>query len=167
MVTLPFTNLTLNSNLVIALCTHRRPVTPTALCSASCCHPYFEAKRYRCYVAHVTLTTRPWRVSGELSNKSLCITAVTEADRRQFATLRSISRYFITGSGVRLDWDSCPLLPMSKNTMLDYWQHERFGVHYCHPTSRQRGYCSSDLSQGTKVDSMMRIRHGQGGLTSC
>jgi integrase len=24
---------------------------------------------------------------------------------------------------------------MNKNTMLDWWQYERFGVHYCHPTS--------------------------------
>ena len=40
----------------------------------------------------------------------------------------------ITGSAARPGWDSCHLRPFNKDSMQDYSQLERFGVHYCHPT---------------------------------
>ena len=39
-------------------------------------------------------------------------------------------RFSITGSAGRHGLDTCHPQPMSKDTMQDYWQHERFGVHY-------------------------------------
>ncbi len=95
--------------------------------------------RYSSFIGHgrqvwtqgeTALITHRWRASGVCSNRNSSITIIMEADKRQSETLRSISRSFITGSVARLDWDSCRLLPMNKNTTLDYRQYERFGVHY-------------------------------------
>ena len=44
----------------------------------------------------------------------------------------------ITGSAARPGWDSCHLRPFNKDSMQDYSQLERFGVHYCHPTPSLR-----------------------------
>ncbi len=48
-----------------------------------------------------------------------------------------------------LDWDFWRLRLMHKNTMPDYWQHETFRVHYCHPTppppKRPIYYCQYEM----------------------
>jgi hypothetical protein len=31
--------------------------------------------------------------------------------------------------------DICHLQLMNRNSMKEPWQHEGFGIHYCHPTS--------------------------------
>ena len=59
---------------------------------------------------------------------------IIEVDRKQFEILQNISRSSITGSAARPGWDSCHLRPFNKDSMQDYSQLERFGVHYCHPT---------------------------------
>ena len=40
----------------------------------------------------------------------------------------------VNGTTARPGWDSCHLRPFNKDSMQDYSQLERFGVHYCHPT---------------------------------
>ena len=62
--------------------------------------------------------------------RSLSITIVIEAGRRQFKTLQNISKSSIIGCADRQDLGSYHLWPMNKDSMQDYWQHERFGVHY-------------------------------------
>ena len=56
---------------------------------------------------------------------------IIEVDRKQFEILQNISRSSITGSAARPGWDSCHLRPFNKDSMQDYSQLERFGVHYC------------------------------------
>src|SRR3990170_1770363 len=77
----------------------------------------------------------PWKVSGEHSNRNWSITVITQADRRQFEILQSISRSSITGSADRPGLASCHPQLMNKGSMQERCQHKRFGVHYCHPTS--------------------------------
>src|SRR3990170_3889725 len=77
----------------------------------------------------------PWKVSGEHSNRNWSITVITQADRRQFEILQSISRSSITGSADRPGLASCHPQLVNKGSMQERCQHKRFGVHYCHPTS--------------------------------
>ena len=81
------------------------------------------------------MTTRRWRVSGGRSSRSWCITVGIGPGGKRYKILPSISRSSITGSACRQGSASCLLRSMNKDTMPDCWRHERFGVHYCHPTS--------------------------------
>ena len=80
-----------------------------------------------------------WRASGPHSSRSWSTTVITEAGRRQLERSRNISSSSITASAARPGWGSCHPRRMSRNSMLDYQQHERFGVHYLRPTSYVRG----------------------------
>ena len=80
------------------------------------------------------MTTRPWRASGAPSSKNWFTTVTTGADESQFETSQNTSRSSTIASAARLGRDSSPLRPMKKDAMQDCSQHQRFGVHYCHPT---------------------------------
>ena len=57
--------------------------------------------------------------------------------RSRQEAIRDITEYieiFYNSSAARPGWDSCHLRPFNKDSMQDYSQLERFGVHYCHPT---------------------------------
>ena len=75
-----------------------------------------------------------WRASGAHSSRSWSTTVITEAGRKQLERSRNISRSSITASAARPGWDSCHPRPMNRDSMLDYQQHERFGVYYLRPT---------------------------------
>ena len=79
-----------------------------------------------------------WRASGAHSSRSWSTTVITEAGRRQLERSRNISSSSITASAARPGWGSCHPRRMSRDSMPDYQQHERFGVHYLRPTSNGR-----------------------------
>ena len=76
-----------------------------------------------------------WRASGPHSSRSWSTTVITEAGRRQLERSRNISSSSITASAARPGWGSCHPRRMSRDSMPDYQQHERLGVHYLRPTS--------------------------------
>ena len=83
-----------------------------------------------------TLIMLRWRASGPHSSRSWSTTVITEAGRRQLERSRNISSSSITASAARPGWGSCHPRRMSRDSMPDYQQHERFGVHYLRPTSK-------------------------------
>ena len=87
-----------------------------------------------------------WRASGAHSSRSWSTTVITEAGRKQLERSRSISRSSITASAARPGWDSCHPRPMNRDSMLDYQQHERFGVYYLRPTPNWSTPMSTSVS---------------------
>src|SRR5208337_5131811 len=76
------------------------------------------------------MTMHRWRVSGEHSSRSLFITAIIKAGRRQGRTLRSILMFSTIDSADKQSWGSYPLLRIDKSSMLGNWQQECFGIHF-------------------------------------
>ena len=84
------------------------------------------------------------------SSRSWSTTVITEAGRKQLERSRNISRSSITASAARPGWDSCHPRPMNRDSMLDYQQHERFGVYYLRPTPHMLGRWGLQASYNSK-----------------